>query len=500
MLTSKTAPFLAKDSKKQLLRLFNIFIPSAIVLGVLAGVFVVILNKPAYILMGLVGIVVFLASLYSIEFGLIVLVFLVFTRFSDVIIEYHFLPSVAKPYMVLIFITILLRWVMFQNRPQGWFKPALMFGLLSLVGFVSLVYSPVPDRVLGRLVDDLKDAIIAIFIVILLQSNNAFRRTIWTLIFVAIFLGTLTVFQYATGTFDNAYGGFAVSQQHQIIGTIDDYRATGPIGDPNFFAQIMTVLVPISFERFLHEKRLRFRLLALWGMTVSVFAVILTYSRGGLFAMLAGVLVLLIFYPPKRIQVPIIILSIAIFISLLPPHYLDRFLTLGDIFSSGKSNTLRVEDRSLQGRASENLAGWEMIKDKPLFGIGLSSYSYLFPLYSKNQGIALVASQREAHNMFIEVAAETGIVGFFIFGILLLISFRSVINARRFFISNNFEDYAGMATGFLAGLSGYFVAAMFVHNAFPRYFYLLLGIALSLSYVNKNVNKNKLMIFSSEQD
>jgi O-antigen ligase len=97
-----------------------------------------------------------------------------------------------------------------------------------------------------------------------------------------------------------------------------------------------------------------------------------------------------------------------------------------------------------------------------------------------------VASQREAHNMFIEVAAETGIVGFFIFGILLLISFRSVINARRFFLRNNFVDYAGMATGFLAGLSGYFVAAMFVHNAYPRYFYLLLGIALSLAYVNRN--------------
>ena len=495
MLTSKIAPFLEKDAIKQLLRLSNVFIPSAIVLGILGGVFVVVLDKPTYILMGLVGLVVFLASFYYVEFGLIVLVFLAYTRFSDVIIEYHSLPSVAKPYMVLIFITILLRWVIFHDRPQGWFKPALIFGLLSLVGFVSLVYSPVPERVWDRLVDDLKDAIIAIFIVILLQSHSAFRRTIWTLIFVAIFLGTLTVFQYFTGTFDNVYGGFAVSEQHQIIGAIDDYRATGPIGDPNFFAQIMTVLVPVSFERFMHEERLRFRLLALWGMTVSVFTVILTYSRGGLLAMLAALLVLLIVYPPKRIQVPIIIFSIAVFISLLPPHYLDRFLTLGEIFNSGNATSIRIEERSLQGRISENLAGWEMIKDKPLFGVGLSSYNYLFPIYSKNQGFALVASQREAHNMFIEVAAETGIVGFSIFIIFLYISFRSVINARRFFINNNLVGYAGMATGFLAGLSGYFVAAMFIHNAFPRYFYLLLGIALSLSYVNRN----KLTDFSVRQ-
>lgn len=490
MLTSKVALFFEKEAIKQLTRLFNIFIPSAIVLGILAGVLVVMLNRPAYILMGLIGFVVFLASLYYAEFGLIVLIFLVYTRFSDIGIEYHSLPSVAKPYMVLIFITILLRWVLFQDRPKGWFKPAVMFGLLSLVGFVSLVYSPVPDRVIGRLFDDLKDALIAIFVVILLQSNSAFRRTIWTLILIAVFLGSLTVIQYGTGTFDMGYGGFAVSEQHQIIGTIDDYRATGPIGDPNFFAQIMTVLAPISFERFLHEKRLQLRLFALWGMVVSIFTVILTYSRGGLLALLVSLLFMLIIYPPKRIQVPFIILFISIFISLLPPYYIDRFFALAEIFDSRKANTLRIEERSLQGRLSENLAGWEMIKDKPLFGVGLSSYNYLFPFYSKNQGIALVASEREAHNMFLEVAAETGIVGFSIFASLLLASFRSIINARKAFQNAGFDNYAHMVTGFLAGYVGYFAAAMFIHNAFPRYFYLLLGIAFSLSYVTKNKSSN----------
>ena len=492
MITSEVTPSHNQDSRDKLIRLFNVFIPVSISLGALAGVLIVVFNQPVYILMGLAGLGVFIAALYYVEFGLIVLIFISYTRFSDVIIEFHGLPSIAKPYLVLLVISILLRWALFRDPPKRWEKPALLFGALSLAGFASLIYSPFPESVMARILDDIKDIIIALVVVILLRNNHAFRRTIWTLIVVAVFLGSLSVLQYVTGTFEQEYGGFAVSQSHQIIGVIDDYRATGPIGDPNFFAQIMVVLAPISLERFLHEKRMKFRLFAFWGMVASILTVILTYSRGGLLAMLVGLIVIFLVYPPRRFQVPFIILGAAIFIFLLPPNYLDRLFTLSAFFGSGP--TTRIEERSLQGRLSENLAAWEMVKSNPLFGVGLSSFKYLFPEYSKKQGLALVATEREAHNMFLEVAAETGLIGFLIFSLLLVVSFKTVVNARRYFLDMGMLDYAGMATSLLAGLVGYFVAALFVHNAFPRYFYLLLGIAFSLSYVKEGIPANSVLI------
>jgi O-antigen ligase len=292
------------------------------------------------------------------------------------------------------------------------------------------------------------------------------------------------VFQYLTGTFDNNYGGFALSLEHQIIGTIDDYRSTGPMGDPNYFAQIMVVLIPIALERFLHEKKNSLRLIALWSFAVSVLTVMFTYSRGGFLAMVIGVILVLIYYPPKQFQIPVIIISVIVFISLLPPNYLDRLSTLTDLFQP--RGTLRIEERSLQGRLSENLAALEMIKANPLFGVGLNSYKYLFPVYSKRLGLALVATEREAHNLFLEVAAETGVIGFSVFIFVLFVCLQVMFRGRNSFNRSGMDDYSGMITGFLGGFIAYFVASVFIHNAFPRYFYLLIGLALSIRLVVQN--------------
>jgi len=468
----------------KLARYYTIFTPLAVIMGALAGFAVVFVNNPFFILTALAGIVVFLLSLYSEGFGLLVLILISYSRLSDILIEYHGLISIAKPFLAVLVVTILVRWGVFNERPKGWERPILLFGLMSLTGLFSLFYSPVPDRVWARLVDDAKDILIAVIIVILLQRGPMFRRVLWTLIVVGFFLGTLSVFQYLTGTFKNDYGGFAISIEHQIIGTIDDYRSTGPIGDPNFYAQIMVVVIPISFERFLHEKKTLLRFFALWTFVASVLTVLFTYSRGGFIAMVVGMLITFLYYPPKRFQIPIIIFSSILFIALLPPNYVERLSTLTEIFKPRA--TLRVEEQSLQGRLSENFTALEMIKTNPLFGVGLSSYNYLFPQYSKKLGLALVATERESHNLYLEAAAETGIIGFSVLLLVLGNCFYSIYNARKLFLRADMQDYAGMVTGFMAGWLAYLVAAMYIHNAFPRYFFLLMGIALSLRLVAQN--------------
>jgi O-antigen ligase len=463
---------------------FDYFVAVSIILGAVIGFAVVYINKPYHILLGVGVLIGFLLSLYSLEFGLLFLVFISYTRFSEVLMEFQGLPSVAKPFLAIMVVSIIVRWAVLDEKPKGWLVPTVLFGVMWTVGLISLLYSPVPDRVWARLLDDAKDMLIAIVVVVLCQRGPTFRRVMWVLIGVGFFLGTLAVYQYFTGTFNNDYGGFAISQQHQIIGTIDDYRSTGPMGDPNFFAQIMVTIVPLSLERFLHEKRNSLRLIAIWTFAVSVLTILFTYSRGGFLALLVAVVVLLIYYPPQRFQIPIIIVAVVAFIYFLPPNYLDRLSTLTKLFEPRTTN--RIEERSLQGRLSENLTAWEMVRSNPLFGVGLSSYNYLFPIYSKKLGIALVATEREAHNLYLEVLAETGIIGFSVTFLLLFTSFETVWHARRLFQRSRMQDYAGLTTGFFAGLAGYFTAAVFIHNAFPRFFFLLLGIALSLRLVAPN--------------
>jgi hypothetical protein len=91
-----------------------------------------------------------------------------------------------------------------------------------------------------------------------------------------IFMGTLSTFQYLTDTFTNNYGGFAQVLYAGIVGQAESYRIAGSVGDPNFFGQVLVMLVPLGFDRMLNERSLVLRLLGLWGVMVCLLAMLFT--------------------------------------------------------------------------------------------------------------------------------------------------------------------------------------------------------------------------------
>ena len=50
--------------------------------------------------------------------------------------------------------------------------------------------------------------------------------------------------------------------------------------------------------------------------------------------------------------------------------------------------------------------------------------------------------------------------------------------------------YADLVLSIATGIVGYLAAAMFIHGAYPRYFWLLAGIALAIPQVADNILKN----------
>jgi len=464
-------------------RYFFVFLILAILLGIFAGISVVILGQPAFILIALIGLAVFVGAVISTEFGLLILVFLAYTRFSDIAVHNFNAPSVAKLFIPLLFVAILVRWVLNGERPKGWERPSILLGLYGLVGLGSILYAPDPSRVWLGIIVYAKDAIIAVVVVLLMQSPQAFRKVVWTLLAIGIFLGSLSVFQYVTHSYQNDYWGFAVANVQSIVGQTNDYRTAGPIGDPNYYAQVMLVLAPMAIERFLHEKKLLLRGLALWALFASVFAVFLTYSRGGFLSLIAGLIAFFILYPPKINFIPIGIVAGLLLAGLAPPSYFDRILSVDQLFNT--SGSQYIQDPALRGRASENLAAIAMVKDHPLFGVGLSNFSLLFNQYSKDSGLAQVATERAAHNLYLEVLAETGIVGLIIFLYIVYSCFKSLVLAWRTFQATNHKDFASLTAGFATGWLGYLIAAFFIHGAYPRYLYLLIGISLSFDLIRR---------------
>lgn len=462
-----------------------------IFLGALIGLLITGLNEPFLILLLTAGLVVMVATVASVETGLLLFVFITYTRFSDNAIDYYNAPSVAKFFVALLIIAILIRWAILGERPVGWQVPAIVLGLYGLIGFLSLMYATNSESVINTLANYVKDALITLVIVVLLKKAPTFRHVIWTLLVAGIFLGSLSVFQYLTGTFDRSYGGFARAEFKGIAGEDSGYRLAGPIGDPNFFAQIMIVLIPIALERLLHERKLILKLLAGLAGIFSILTVIFTFSRGGFLATAVALLIFFLVYPPRPLFLIIMIgLGIAVF-SFIPSSYFDRILTLQGLLPDQSGRIDIRTDNSIQGRASQNLTAWNIFKQHPLLGIGLDNFEVRYPEFSKEIGLAPTSSNKSLHNLYFEVATESGILGLSVFFLMIWLSLRSLLSARNTFLAiPSLHEYGHLATGLVIGFAGYLVAALFIHAAFPRYFYLLVGIAFAMPAIVEQARSN----------
>ena len=461
------------------------FIGLALILGGILGFATNQIGNPLYIFIGVAGLVLFIASIFSVETGLLILFFLTFTRFSDIAVHYHNAPSLAKSYIFILGVVILIRWVVFKEYPTGWQRASIFIGIYGLVLVSSMFYASDTTLVSESLSDFVKDAFIAIIIIILLNNVTRLNLVVWSLLFAGIFMGTFSVYQYLTGTFENEYWGFAQSSYMQIAGATEGYRITGPIGDPNFYAAVMVVLVPLALERVLNERNRALRLIAILALVVTTLTVVFTFSRGGFVALCAAVFAWFVLYPPRLKYLPFLFLLGVAILMLIPQEYLARITSLGELVSA-PSVGFRTQDYAIRGRASETLAGLEMIKKNPILGVGLNNYVVHYLEYSKSIGLAPTASDRAAHNLYIEVAAETGLVGFTAFAALLWTMGRGIINSWKQLKGLEKDRIASMVAALGASTFGYLVAAVFIHAAYPRYFWLLVGIAFSIPNIVKN--------------
>ncbi|MBU0511082.1 MAG: O-antigen ligase family protein, partial [Chloroflexi bacterium] len=171
-------------------------------------------------------------------------------------------------------------------------------------------------------------------------------------------------------------------------------------------------------------------------------------------------------------------------IPFIPTQYAARMLTITDIIPDTSASY--SEDASFRGRTSELMVGWLMFKDHPLLGVGYDNYPVYYQEYSRRVGLDPRLEQRSAHNIYIEVAAELGLFGLAAFGLIIWGVLNSIWRAYQSFKVAGMKEDANMAISFGVGVVGYLAAAMFIHDAYPRFLWLLVGISLSLMNVAKN--------------
>lgn len=144
---------------------------------------------------------------------------------------------------------------------------------------------------------------------------------------------------------------------------------------------------------------------------------------------------------------------ILVVVLLLPAQYTARLGTLTSFLPGSRSSQ---SDISFVGRMSENIIGVRMFMDHPILGVGVKNYPVYYIDYSRGLGLDQRRTERSPHSLYLEVAAEQGIVGILVFGILLYNVFNGLFFAKRTFNQLQSYEMERLTVAVMIGFIGYF--------------------------------------------
>jgi len=424
--------------------------------------------------LAVLGLIILVATLAKPDLGFYLFLFAIYINLSSVLVTNYALPSTARLMVSIMGGVILVRRIIFKDEYQGWIFPTILLGLYAFLGMLSLVYASNYAVANEALIAYLKDALIGIIIVLLAQRPSSLKIAVWAILTAGLFMATISVIQQFTGTFNNWYWGFARTDLNITYGN----RLSGPIGDPNFFAQIMVVLVPIAIDRIWNEKNGVLKGLAAWILIATLLTVVYTYSRGGFLALVAAFIIMALLRPHRLSFVLLGLAVLTITFQFIPSNYKDRISSIFNI--SPNSRTGGYVDASVQGRTSENLVAWNMFRNNPIVGVGVGNYNIYYQQYSRQLGLDSRLSDRSAHNLYLEVAAERGVLGLIVFGCIIILTLRQAFGTSNKFKQLGNKDFADLAAALGVSFIAYLITAIFLHDAYPRFFWVLVGICWAL--------------------
>jgi O-antigen ligase len=170
------------------------------------------------------------------------------------------------------------------------------------------------------------------------------------------------------------------------------------------------------------------------------------------------------------------LLVLAIIVAL--PEYVERVSTVGNLSNLASRGDGAIEaDGSLRGRFAQNIAAIVVFLEHPILGVGPGQFAKFYSKkYGNEVGTKRLISNRRAHNLYLEIAADMGIIGLTAFMMIPLFIVRQLWQLRRRLRTIR-PDLAHLATAILLGIFGYFGTATFLQLSYQRYYWFLIALA-----------------------
>ena len=454
------------------------------------------LTRPKHLYAFILGFISILLILKKPEIGLLLLVALLYGNASEAFARYHSMPSILQLLVLLLLITIIIQKLILRKQ-EFVTDPMIVFlityGALILVSSTRAVNTSLADQ---NLFEFSKNLLIFLIIINLISNRETLRQTAWVMIIVGGLMATISVYQVFTASYSFEFGGFGRIKIAHITGEYWNPRIAGPLADPNFYAQILVVLVPVAIYRLWDESSSVLKILSAYCLAVIILALVFTYSRG---ASLALGLVIFMSIINKRIKLRYILLLLLIFLPLIifvPGQFKGRLNTLDELLPGQDESKIHL-DSSFQQRILYMKTAWVMFSDNPFLGVGSGNYSEHYDKYSEQVG-SIVSSYEDfgkprlPHSLYLQIASETGIIGFIIFISIIFLTLMNFLSSYKRFKKVGDYDSGSIVISFMFGFIGYLISSFFLHGDYIRYFWLLVAIAVAANHISQNFVESRI--------
>lgn len=251
-------------------------------------------------------------------------------------------------------------------------------------------------------------------------------------------------------------------------------RLAGTIGDPNQLAALMAAGVVLAVGLAgAAEGRSHWRVAALGAAFLCLLAACLTLSRGGLVALGLGLIAAVVLGGRWRARAAILAVTAVgaavVYFGVFAPEAVDRIFAADG--GAGRTDIWQV--------------GWRMVEDEPVHGIGsgnfpVTSIHYLLEPGAIYQDEFIVAEPSVAHNVYLEVLAELGVVGLMLFLAIVVVCLRCAYQAAVNFAAREELRNEVLARAVLIATIVILAADFFISDQFAKQLWLLLGLGPAL--------------------
>jgi putative inorganic carbon (HCO3(-)) transporter len=433
------------EQRPQFIKLKHILIAAFISLSIISGLLINFV-EPVYLIAGVVGLIILFLMVKYEYFGLLAYMIVFLIRPGE---TYPALASVRPEFVLgatLSFLTLL------KNKYKyGQFtipNSRLNVDFLLIIGAMclSIILSSCKDCTFDTIQEVIKLGILGLLVILTVDTKRRFEIFIWVFLLVM-----------AKMTFDVTWGyyhGEAVFNQGLNRAT----SGNSLLDNFNGIAITMNTLIPFTYYLTFHYKKLWIKMVSLSLMSLFIWTLILTGSRGGLVGFMAVVGIIWAWSKKKLILGLIIIIMLS-----------AGWLALGSGSRERYSSIISEErDASSENRILAWIDGVQLFIGRPLAGVGAGAFAW-----ARLEKFHVFLNP---HNMYVQILAELGLIGIIAYFFFIRDLFKINLFIRRKSRANtgNLPIMEPIARATIISCSSLMISGIFAHSAY-RYTWFILA-------------------------